>query len=45
MSKMNYAEQSEHLAGPIALLKAYLTRCAHEVADDAVQSQYLGHTL
>ncbi|KAL8281196.1 hypothetical protein RQP46_006554 [Phenoliferia psychrophenolica] len=37
MSKMNYAEQSEHLAGPIALLKAYLTRCAHEIADEAVQ--------
>lgn len=41
MSKMSYAEQSEHLAGVIALLKTFLTRCAHEVADDAVQSKYI----
>lgn len=37
MSNMTYDQQSEHLAGPIALLKAYLTRCAEEVSDDAVQ--------
>ncbi|KAM0753923.1 acyl-CoA dehydrogenase NM domain-like protein [Meredithblackwellia eburnea MCA 4105] len=37
MSLMSYAQQAEHLAGPIGLLKAYLTRCAHDVADDAVQ--------
>lgn len=34
---MTYAQQAEHLAGPIALNKAYLTRCAQEVSDDAVQ--------
>lgn len=34
---MSYAEQAKHLAGPIAMLKTYLTRCAHEVSDDAVQ--------
>lgn len=34
---MTYAEQSKHLAGPVGLLKYYLTRCAGEIADDAVQ--------
>lgn len=41
MDGMNYAQQAAHLAGPIALLKAYLTRCSGEVADDAVQSTSL----
>src|SRR5258706_16123723 len=37
MSKMAYAQQSKHLAGPIGLLKMYATRSAHEIADEAVQ--------
>lgn len=37
MCKMDYAEQSQHLAGQIALLKMYLTRCAGDIATDAVQ--------
>ncbi|KAB8532554.1 hypothetical protein FH972_025499 [Carpinus fangiana] len=36
MNNMSYAQQSKLLGGPIGLLKAYSTRCAHEVADDAV---------
>ena len=36
MCNMTYEQQGKLLGGPIALLKAYLTRCAHEVADDAV---------
>lgn len=36
MCAMSYAEQSKHLGGPIGLLKAFCTRAAHEVADDAV---------
>lgn len=35
MNNMTYAEQSKLLGGPIGLLKAYATRCAHEVADNA----------
>lgn len=31
------AEQSDLLAGPIGILKMYCTRCAGEIADDAVQ--------
>lgn len=31
---MTYDEQSSHLAGPIALLKAYATRCADEITSD-----------
>ena len=31
-----YEQQSKLLSGPIALLKSHCTRCAHEVADDAV---------
>ncbi|EGF96969.1 uncharacterized protein MELLADRAFT_79875 [Melampsora larici-populina 98AG31] len=37
MNKMSYAEQADLLAGQIGLLKAYSTRVAHEVADEAVQ--------
>lgn len=37
MCKMNYFEQSEHLAGQIAFLKMYATRSAQETAKDAVQ--------
>lgn len=36
MNNMTYAQQSKHLSGPIALLKSHSTRCAHEVADEAV---------
>jgi len=37
MCHMTYAQQSVALAGPIALLKTFATRAAHDVADDAVQ--------
>lgn len=37
MCHMSYAQQSRRLAGPIALLKNFATRCAHETADEAVQ--------
>lgn len=37
MDGMTYAQQSEHLAGPIALLKAHVTQSANEVASHAVQ--------
>ncbi|MBW0482378.1 hypothetical protein O181_022093 [Austropuccinia psidii MF-1] len=37
MNKMSYHEQAELLAGQIGLLKAFSTRMAHEIADDAVQ--------
>ncbi|KAI5476997.1 hypothetical protein MNV49_006955 [Pseudohyphozyma bogoriensis] len=37
MTKMTYAQQAKELAGPIALLKMYLSRCAGEISDDAVQ--------
>jgi alkylation response protein AidB-like acyl-CoA dehydrogenase len=37
MDGMTYAQQSEHLAGPIALLKAHVTASANEVASHAVQ--------
>jgi alkylation response protein AidB-like acyl-CoA dehydrogenase len=36
MNNMSYAQQSKLLSGPIALLKSHSTRCAHEVADEAV---------
>ena len=36
MNNMSYEQQSKLLSGPIALLKSHSTRCAHEVADDAV---------
>lgn len=35
MSSLSYAQQSKYLGGPIGLLKAFATRCAHEIADDA----------
>ncbi|PKI84499.1 hypothetical protein MVES1_001754 [Malassezia vespertilionis] len=37
MNNMSYNDQSKYLAGQIALLKAWSTRVAHEVADNAVQ--------
>jgi alkylation response protein AidB-like acyl-CoA dehydrogenase len=37
MTKMPYKQQSQHLAGPIGLLKMFATRSAHEIADEAVQ--------
>ncbi|EFP82580.2 uncharacterized protein PGTG_08776 [Puccinia graminis f. sp. tritici CRL 75-36-700-3] len=37
MNQMTYGQQADLLAGPIGLLKAYATRVAHEIADDAVQ--------
>jgi hypothetical protein len=37
MTKMNYAEQSRHLAGQISLLKMMCTRCAGDIATDAIQ--------
>lgn len=36
MCNMDYGQQSKLLGGPIGLLKSYATRCAHEIADDAV---------
>lgn len=36
MNNLTYAQQSKLLGGPIGLLKSYATRCAHEVADEAV---------
>ncbi|EEH47518.1 uncharacterized protein PADG_03602 [Paracoccidioides brasiliensis Pb18] len=36
MCNMSYAQQTKHLGGPIGLLKSYATRCAHQIADDAV---------
>ncbi|KAI8138301.1 acyl-CoA dehydrogenase/oxidase [Fennellomyces sp. T-0311] len=37
MCHMNYAEQADKLAGPIALLKFQATRMMHDVSDDACQ--------
>ena len=36
MNNMSYKDQNTHLGGPIGLLKSFTTRCAHDVADDAV---------
>lgn len=36
MARMSYMEQAVHLGGPLALLKSFTTRVAHEVADEAV---------
>ncbi|KAK5074158.1 hypothetical protein LTS08_005116 [Lithohypha guttulata] len=36
MNNMTYAQQNKLLGGPIGLLKSYATRCAHDIADDAV---------
>lgn len=37
MCHMSYAQQATALAGPIALLKTFCTRAAHEIADESVQ--------
>jgi len=37
MNHMNYAQQSDLLAGPIALLKQYATRAGQDTARDATQ--------
>ena len=37
MTKMNYAQQSDLLAGHIGLLKMELTRTEHLVADSCMQ--------
>ena len=37
MCHMPYAQQAQHLGGPIGLLKMSVTRAAHEIADEAVQ--------
>ncbi|KAH8106347.1 acyl-CoA dehydrogenase NM domain-like protein [Cristinia sonorae] len=37
MNNMSYSEQSNKLAGPIALLKQYVTRTGRETAEDATQ--------
>ncbi|KAI8370210.1 acyl-CoA dehydrogenase/oxidase [Blakeslea trispora] len=37
MNQMNYKEQADKLAGPIALCKFQVTRIMHEVSDDACQ--------
>ncbi|KNZ45431.1 uncharacterized protein VP01_811g2 [Puccinia sorghi] len=37
ISSMSYAQQADLLAGQIGLLKAFSTRVAHEIADEAVQ--------
>ncbi|KAI0078779.1 acyl-CoA dehydrogenase NM domain-like protein [Panus rudis PR-1116 ss-1] len=37
MCNMSYKEQAKYLAGPIGLLKMYLTRSGQETARDAVQ--------
>ncbi|KAI0749533.1 acyl-CoA dehydrogenase NM domain-like protein [Daedaleopsis nitida] len=37
MQHMNYKQQAQLLAGPIALLKMYITRSSQDVARDAVQ--------
>ncbi|TFY82917.1 hypothetical protein EWM64_g1085 [Hericium alpestre] len=37
MNNMSYKEQSDNLAGPIALLKQFVTRTGRETAEDATQ--------
>lgn len=37
MNNMPYKQQSQHLAGPIGLIKMFATRAAHEIADESVQ--------
>ncbi|KAM0786533.1 hypothetical protein ACM66B_001990 [Microbotryomycetes sp. NB124-2] len=37
MCSMPYEQQSKHLAGPMALLKLYLSRSQGEICDEAVQ--------
>ena len=36
MCNLSKANIDKHLAGPIALFKMFVTRAAHEIADDAV---------
>ncbi|KAF2096895.1 acyl-CoA dehydrogenase family protein [Rhizodiscina lignyota] len=36
MNNLSYAQQSKALGGPIGLLKSFVTRSAHEIADEAV---------
>lgn len=36
MNQLSYKEASKILGGPIALLKSFSTRMAHDIADDAV---------
>lgn len=42
MTKLSYKQQSQHLAGPIGLLKMYATRAAHEIADEAGKQHLRG---
>ncbi|THH03661.1 hypothetical protein EW145_g6108 [Phellinidium pouzarii] len=37
MNNMSYEDQSDKLAGQIALLKQFITRCGREIAEDATQ--------
>ncbi|KAH8115797.1 acyl-CoA dehydrogenase NM domain-like protein [Phellopilus nigrolimitatus] len=37
MNNMTHEEQSDKLAGQIALLKQFITRCGREIAEDATQ--------
>ncbi|KAI9473463.1 MAG: acyl-CoA dehydrogenase/oxidase [Benjaminiella poitrasii] len=37
MNNMDYNEQSDKLAGPIALCKYHITRVLHDISDDACQ--------
>ncbi|KAM6495501.1 peroxisomal acyl-CoA-dehydrogenase [Amanita muscaria] len=37
MNSMNYDQMSEQLAGPIGLLKQFVSRCGRETAEDATQ--------
>ncbi|KAK2462284.1 hypothetical protein APHAL10511_005590 [Amanita phalloides] len=37
MNNMTYDQMSQHLAGPIGLLKQFVSRCGRETAEDATQ--------
>jgi len=37
MNNMSYSQQSDKLAGPIGLLKQYISRSGRETAEDATQ--------
>lgn len=37
MNNMTYNQMSQHLAGPIGLLKQFVSRCGRETAEDATQ--------
>ncbi|KAI8327085.1 acyl-CoA dehydrogenase/oxidase [Blakeslea trispora] len=45
MNQMNYKEQADKLAGPIALCKFQVTRIMHEVSDDACQIFGMGKRI